>query len=364
MLKQKVLAVVRGKNQMDKKSFILKAHLFENGIKISVEAKEILNAQSEKWFMDDGYITCTGITIKFADQYITTNVRPDSEYELAVIEGKLAVSDGMGNQFNASVIFPPDYMKGNIVIRGKKITKYVNTYTDRIRLQTMYGCANSCKFCNAKESGYNFNDIEGLDEAFQIALAQSDVRHAFISTNNVKDEEGFKKLTKTIEYFGIKYPYMGLDLMTSPRGFTSYTDSSQYKPYLEHIKSVGIHGIAANLELNNPDKLKFFCPEKAIIGQENYLKFIEHSVEIFGMDSVRSMLIVGLEALEETLKGVEKLAERGCNPVLTPLFPYGEAQGDTTASLYIEAKSKSEEICEKHGVKMGPLCKPCSYNCL
>lgn len=345
-------------------SFILKAHLFESGISISADAKEFLNARSDKWLMNDSYITCTGITMKFSDQYVTANIRQNSRYELIVSEGDLIISDGIDTQFNTSVIFPPDYMKGDVVIRGKKITKYVNTYTDRVRLQTMYGCANSCKFCNAKESGYNFNDIEGLDEAFQIALTQSDVRHAFISTNNVKDEEGLKKLTKIIEYFGVKYPSMSLDLMTSPRGFTSYTDSSQYKPYLKHIKSVGIQGIAANLELNNSDKFKYFCPEKAIIGQENYLNFIEQSVEVFGIDSVRSMLIVGLESLEETLKGIEKLAVRGCNPVLSPLFPYGEANVSPNANLFIMAKLKSEEICDKYGVKMGPLCKPCSHNVL
>ena len=349
---------------MNKKSFYVKAHLFEKGIRVSEEAKTILSTQSNKWLIDDTYITCTGITVRFADQYVIANIRSDSEYELTVIKDKLVILDCNGDYFEASVIFPPSYMKGDIVISGKKITEYVNTYTDRIRLQTMCGCANSCRFCNAKESGYSLNGISGLDEAFQIAASQSNARHAFISTNNVKNEEDLTKLTKIIEYFAEKYTHMDIDLMTSPRGFTSYSDSSQYKPYLEYLKSSGIYGIATNLELNNPDKFKFFCPEKSVIGQENYLRFIEQAVETFGVGYVRSMLIVGLEPLEETLKGVEKLAERGCNPVLTPLFPYGEAQGITTAKLYIEAKEKCENICEKHALKMGPLCKACSYNSL
>lgn len=349
---------------MINESFILKAHLFENGINISEGAKKFLNSKSDIWFMDNDYITCTGMSIHFDNQYITVNVFPESKYELVENNENLFISDNGKNLFKASVMFPPDYMQGVIVIRGKKITKYVNTYTDRIRIQTMYGCANSCKFCNAKESGYNFNDIEGLDEAFQIALAQSNARHAFISTNNVKDEEGFKKLTDVIEYFGRKYCGMGLDLMTSPRGFTSYTDSSQYTPYLNHLKNNGIRGIAVDIELNNSDKFKFYCPEKFIIGQENYLRFIEQAVEIFGVDHVRSVLIVGLEPLEETLKGVEKLAQRGCNPVLSPLFPYGEANIPPNAELFISAKLQSEKICERYGIKMGPLCKPCSHNTL
>ena len=345
------------------KAFRLKAHLFEHGIDISSCAKRILDAQSDIWLMDD-YITCSGVTLNFADKYATVGAEQGSPYKLIEKSGGFVVTDGKDIYYDASVITPPDYMKDEIVIGGKRITEFVNTYTDRIRLQSMCGCANSCKFCNAQEYGYDFNNIKDLDEAFQIALEQSNARHAFISTNNVKDASGFKKLSNLIEYFAGKYPEMNLDLMTSPRGFNSYTDASQYKPYLQHLKSVGIKGIAANLELNNPDLLKHYCPEKALIGQTKYLKFLEHSVDTFGQDNVRSLLIAGLEPLDETIAGVEKLAERGVNPVLSPLFPYGEAQGRTDAEFFIEAKERSDEICDKHKIKMGPVCEPCSHNTL
>lgn len=152
--------------------------------------------------------------------------------------------------------------------------------------------------------------------------------------------------------------------MSTPRGFTSYTDSTQYKDYLKFIRDAGICGVAANLELNNVDMLKYYCPEKAIIGQENYLKYIEYAVEIFPKGHVRSLLIVGIEPLEETLKGVEKLAMRGCLPVLSPLYPYGEASTQPSAQLLIEAKIKSQEICDKYGIELGPTCRPCSHNTL
>lgn len=342
------------------KSLILKANLLEHGINVTNEAKSLLDSKSKIWLMDD-YITSSGISIHFKDQYVTTKVDEHSKYKLIESDGKFFIYDGE-EMIESYVFIPPDYMEDKIVIGGKTITNYVNTYTDRIRIQTMCGCANKCKFCNARDYGYSFNDINDLDEAFQIALDQSNARHAFISTNNVKNEDGFKKLTKAFEYFGPKYPEMKIDIMTSPRGFTSYTDSSQYKPYLKHLKEIGIHGIAANMELNDPEKFKFYCPEKSKIGQENYLKFIEEAVDIFGVGYMRSAFIVGLEPLEETLKGVEKLAERGCIPVLSPLYPYGEAQGDISAELFIEARLRSEEICDKHGIEMGPLCKPCAHN--
>lgn len=347
------------------KGFYLKAYLLEQGIKISLEAKAILDAQSDIWLMDDAvtYVTNVGITLNFESQYVTAGINSESKYNLIAINGKLFISDGKDLKVETTVISPPDYMKDEMVIDGKKITVYVNTNMDRARLQLMIGCMNNCKFCNSPEYNYEFNSIKGLEEALQVALSQTDIKHLLVSSGSVKLSD-LEKLTEMYDYFGKKYSHLNIDLMMTPRGFTSYTDSDQYENYLLHLKEIGIHGLSINIELNNPDYLKKFCPEKYAIGQDNYLKFIEQAVKVFGKDKVRSLLIVGLEPLEDTLKGVEKLAKIGCNPVLSPLFPYGEANTAPNAELFIAAKEQSEKICNKYNIKMGPLCKPCSHNVL
>ncbi len=345
------------------KGFILKAKLLEKGIKVSKDAKGILDKQSDIWLMDD-YITCSGITLQYEDQYATIGVEDDSTYELVAKGNKLFITNGSDDQMvEAIVITPPDYMRDEIVIDGKKITVYVNTYTDRTRLQLMSGCSNNCKFCNAVEYKYELNSIKGMEEALKIALEQSNTKHLLISSGSVWKKD-LEAITDMYDYFTKKYKHLDIDIMMTPRGFTSYTDSTQYEDYIKHLKEIGVHGLSINMELNHPDYLKRFCPEKYAIGQENYLKFLEIAVRIFGHDKVRSLLIVGIEPLEETLKGVEKLAKIGVNPVLSPLFPYGEANFPPRADLFIEAKQKSEEICKKYNVKMGPLCKPCTHNVL
>lgn len=343
------------------KGFRLKAMLLEKGIKVSKAAKQVLDKQSDIWLMDD-YITCSGITLKYEDQYATIGVEKDSPYELIEENQKLYITDG-NDKIETIVITPPDYMKDEIVVDGKKITVYVNTYTDRTRLQLMSGCSNNCKFCNAIEYKYELNSIYGMEEALNIALQQTDTRHLLISSGSVWPRD-LEKITEMYDYFVNKYSYLDIDIMMTPRGFTSYTDSTQYENYIKHLKEIGVHGLSINMELNHPDYLKKFCPEKYAIGQENYLKFLDLSVKIFGKDRVRSLLIVGIEPLEETLKGVEKLAKIGVNPVLSPLFPYGEANFPPKADLFIEAKEKSEEICKQYNISMGPLCKPCTHNVL
>ena len=61
--------------------FKLKAYLFEKGIKVSKEAKEILDKQSDIWLMDD-YITCSGLTLHYNNCYVTAGSDDNSDIEL------------------------------------------------------------------------------------------------------------------------------------------------------------------------------------------------------------------------------------------------------------------------------------------
>lgn len=63
------------------KNFILKANLLEHGVSISSKAKKVLDSQSDIWLMDD-YITCSGLTLHFENEYATIGVETNSEYEL------------------------------------------------------------------------------------------------------------------------------------------------------------------------------------------------------------------------------------------------------------------------------------------
>lgn len=59
------------------RNFIVKAHLLSEGIKISKDAKKMLDKKSEIWLMDD-YITCSGVTLVFGNQYVTAGPNENS----------------------------------------------------------------------------------------------------------------------------------------------------------------------------------------------------------------------------------------------------------------------------------------------
>ncbi|MFQ5531968.1 MAG: radical SAM protein, partial [Candidatus Nanoarchaeia archaeon] len=99
------------------------------------------------------------------------------------------------------------------------------------------------------------------------------------------------------------------------------------------------------------------------------LDFIEGAVPIFGEGNVRSLLMVGIEPLEDTLRGVEVLAERGCDPVLSPFRPDPSTpmrnEKPPNVDFLIETYERAKEITGRFsGVKLGPRCIPCHHNTL
>lgn len=85
------------------KNFILKANLLEHGIKISSQAKKILDSQSDIWLMDD-YITCSGVTLHFNDFYATIGVEETSNYELIENDKKLYIKEPNNDITETTVI--------------------------------------------------------------------------------------------------------------------------------------------------------------------------------------------------------------------------------------------------------------------
>jgi len=120
--------------------------------------------------------------------------------------------------------------------------------------------------------------------------------------------------------------------------------------------------------LYNEKIAKQIVPDKYAITRSYYLKFIETAVDIFGNGKVQSLLLVGLEPIEDTLKGVKELARIGCIPVLSPFCPGGQTPLENhprpTAETLISIYEESDAICRVNGIKLGPRCKPCQHNTL
>lgn len=244
---------------------------------------------------------------------------------------------------------------------GEPYTSFAITHTDRVRISPIEGCGIVCKFCDLPyEFRYRKKSIEGLVDSVRRALEDERLpaQHVLISGGTPKPED-YEYEQQVYEAVTSAFPELDIDIMMVP---------SPGLLDLKHLKQIGIHGLSINLEIYNQEQAKKIMPLKARLAREYYLDFIEKAVEVFGPGKVRSLLLIGLEPLEDSLRGVEALATRGCEPVLSPFRPDPStplrSMKPPTANFLLEAYHRSLPILEKRGVKLGPRCIPCHHNTL
>ena len=244
---------------------------------------------------------------------------------------------------------------------GEPYTSFAITHTDRVRISPIEGCAIVCKFCDLPYVfRYRRKTVESLVDSVTRAIRDPllPARHVLISGGTPKEED-YGYLKEVWSAVAEAFPAMSVDVMMVP------------VPGLlvpEELRAMGIHGLSLNLEMFGTEASKKIMRAKADLGKKYWFDFIGHAAEVFGPGKVRSLILVGLEPLEDTLKGVEALAKRGCDPVLSPFRPDPHTplrnMPPPTIEFLTEAYERSVEIVERYGVKLGPRCIPCQHNTL
>jgi len=343
----------------------LKISLLCRGISISAAAKDALTRGCIPMSVRE-YPTTGGLTLVLeGDVYVNA---PFDEPFVEDPEGTLLFDEReevpfrilfRGEEFPTHVLPLPGYLFANDS-HGRPVTQAVFSHADRARLSPIGGCHNRCSFCNSPLKSYELHPIEQLMEALAIAKADTilPVHHVLISGGTPKpsDYDYFSEACKEI----IRNAEMPVDVMMAPRRDTEF---------IERLSDWGVYGFAINLELYDDKMARQIAPQKRGLGRQKFGETIERAVECTGgRGRVRSLLLIGLEPEEQTLKGVEFLARLGCDPVLSPFRPapgtplanHPTPSYELLESLYL----KSVEITERYGVKLGPRCIPCTHNTL
>ena len=177
------------------------------------------------------------------------------------------------------------------------------SHADRVRLSPIEGCACLCRFCDWPLRKYKLVDpreqLRALSVAYSDPLLPS--RHVLVSggTPHGEDEDRLERL-----YFDViqESPFP-VDVMLMPR-----SDPNT----IERLVHAGVNGFSINLEIFDSVIADRLCKEKSLVGRDVYEKTIGRAVELTGGNGrVRSLLLVGVEPLESTLKGVEFIAALG-----------------------------------------------------
>jgi hypothetical protein len=352
----------------------LKVELMTEGLFVDPETKRALVESEDTPLTLADYASTSGVTLRLAgDVWVNA---PMSEFNPNFVvnpSNRLVIDDGKtfvvnGNEaYLADFIPVPSYHNKNLQ-DGSPVKWIAITHSDRVRLSPVKGCAIQCDFCDIPfdraegEPKYRGQKlISNILEAAGVALQDPALpaQHVLISGGTPsKRDYGYEN--DVYEQVVTENPDVDVDIMMVPM------------PGLLNIRrlgEIGVYGLSINMELWSKDVAHRTMRSKAKASRELYLDFIEKAVEEFGTGRVRSLLLVGIEPSEDTLRGVEALAERGCDPVLSPfrpdpITPLRDMKPSTGAEL-LDVWQRSQDIVGRYeGVKLGPRCIPCMHNTL
>lgn len=347
---------------------MLKLRLLNEGLTISAPARRRLAG-------DDGlrpltaadYASTSGVALRLGDRIWVNapiidhnpNFVSDSSHVLELVGDGFVVRSG-DLEVEALPLPVPDYLGRRNEV-GERYTDYAYTHTDRVRIAPIEGCALTCKFCDLPyEFRYRRKSVEGLVDAVRVALHDTvlPAAHVLVSGGTPREED-YDYLDETYAAVTSAFPGVAVDVMMVP--MPGLLDAKR-------LAAIGVNQMAINVELVNEGLARRIMPRKAAVGLQTYLDFIEKVRLEMGPGSVRSLLLVGIEPLKDTLRGVRLLAERGCEPVLSPFRPDPSTPMrdalPPSVELQREAYLRSRDIAEALGVKLGPRCIPCQHNTL
>lgn len=347
---------------------ILKFSLLADGLTISEPAHRYLaDANEGRQLTPADYASTSGVILHLEDD-VWVNA-PIAEYNPNFVDGSPFVldvdADGLfvhGDSLESRARFwlPPIY-HGTVGSNSKPLNYYAFTHGDRVRISPIMGCAMTCKFCNIPyEDRYGTKPIEALVEATRRALADPlQPAHHMLISGGTPHEHDIAYLQQAYETILCTFPDLEIDIMMVP--IVGLLD-------LPRLDTLGVHQFSINIELYNTEIASRLMRQKYGRGLDWYLRFFEQAAEVLGPGRVRSMLLVGLEPIEDTLRGVAAIVQRGAIPVLSPFRPSPSTPlrdvSPPSAETLKEVYLRSLELVSDAGAFLGPDCPPCTHNTL
>jgi hypothetical protein len=268
----------------------------------------------------------------------------------------------LGKTISNIEIRSEDTLGTRLLKQGFRFDEVVYLGNDRLRVYHRHSCfykttGLGCHFCDIDASNRNFtlDDIKSVIDSYTDNKA---IRHYLIGGGSNEAESNFAKILGIVEYIKVKNR-KPISLMSTP--------PKDYK-ILHRLYNAGITEVAFNLELFDRELAQKYMPGKGKIPLSVYQIAFKESVCLWGRNNVRTSFIVGLEPIESLLQGVEFVCRIGVSPVLSLFRPIN---GTLLSHLLPPSNAdvlriclEIEKICDKHDIKLGPMCKYCEDNVL
>lgn len=242
------------------------------------------------------------------------------------------VDDKILQNIDIQFVQEPNYYQ-HILSNGEFAKKYVSACgLDELNIIPWKGCAISkpCKFCGTNSfidkkelSAFTLkkdssqwdknkrNYLKYLKEAIKIAQNDECYKkhmHVILIAGNLSNEQLdletkiFSEITREIFPIIKNKSTEGIVLViTPPNDFE----------LLRLLKVSGVSKVVFNMEAISEEYQKKYCPGKAELGYDYFIRRLERAVEIFGKGNTWTNLVFGLEPLDITLNLCREFAEKG-----------------------------------------------------
>lgn len=299
----------------------LKLELMTRGMKISrgaLSAPQIVRAI--KLSQDEGAALELGIVLQ-DDVLVNIPVHEclaeDRPYTLVEEAGKFYITGGDERVGVFVADFPDFYDKTTST--GIPMVKIGRAYGGYLAVSPTPVCEFisrdlACRYCDLEAKKGRAWTVDEVLETVEAALSEGAAEYVALNVGFTDTPDGGIALLE---------PYV-----KAIKGRFDVLVCVQAQPPLEDrwidlTYAMGVDSIAYNLEAYQPEVFDRIAPGKmGLLGRDRYFEALRYAAKIFPSGAVVSNLIVGLEPVDSTLKGISALAAMGVIPTL-PIYRSG-----------------------------------------
>lgn len=325
--------------------------------------------------------SCGGLDLVLPDgRYVNAPVNEhfvtQSAFRLRLDEEDRAtvINDETGESIPVSIPKAPEYYDHAVCSSGRKMAQVGQICSDRLGIGITNRCtfwshkSERCRFCSIGlnvESGAEVRNKDVLEIVELVDVAVEDpvlpARHILLGGGTPPGSDaGARAMAQATEKIKERHPDIPVYAMMVPPAD---------ERWIVRLREAGVDELGMNVEFFSDEAASTYMPGKhQRLGLATYLSALTLAVDTFGPVNTRSIVIVGLEPAEHTVRGAARLASMGVMPILTPFRPlvgtpmeYHERWSSRELwRLTVEAA----DAVSQHDIPLGPTCVPCQSNTL
>lgn len=240
--------------------------------------------------------------------------------------------------------------------------------TDRLRIKLVAGCefkniGRGCKFCNLPTSDKRFTRLELKNALNWLKKQNVSFRHILIGGGSCLESNVWDDIVWLCQYLKADNYYQ-----SKPISLMSILPPREM---LSTLHEAGLEEVAFNMEVADDAVARDLMPGKRSHPKTTYYSILKEAVEVFGVGSVRSALLVGIDKEDELINEVMQLASNNIIPCLSALrslpgSEYANTMHPDNSSLRRVYDTASKQLSTLDGriTELGPKCPACRNNML